>query len=198
MQKVLFISSRPLFPVVGGDQIRTVQQLEFLLQRYRVDVLYMTESKEQDVTKEHLLSVDNVFCFHVPKWRCYWQTLHFLFNAKPLQVNYYYNKRVQRFIAEHLSEYDMMFCNNIRTAEYVWLAKDVRKYIDFVDAISMNYARAQHKAKGLKKLIYKIDGRRCARYEQQVIRNFDNCAIISEVDKQYLLDYGTDNPCGRE
>lgn len=198
MQKVLFISSRPLFPIVGGDQIRTVQQLEFLLQRYRVDVLYLTESKERDVTKEHLPAVGNVFCFHILKWRCYWQTLRFLFNAKPLQVNYYHNKRTQRFVAAHLDEYDMVFCNNIRTAEYVRWAKGVRKYIDFVDAISMNYTKAQHKARGLKKLIYKIDGRRCARYEQQVIRDFDNCAIISEVDKQYLLDYGTDNSCDRE
>lgn len=38
MKKVLFISSRPIYPVIGGDQIRTSQQLEYLVQRYIVDV----------------------------------------------------------------------------------------------------------------------------------------------------------------
>ena len=32
MKKALFISSRPIYPIIGGDQIRTAQQLDYLLQ----------------------------------------------------------------------------------------------------------------------------------------------------------------------
>ena len=198
-EKVLFISSRPIYPIVGGDQIRTVQQLEFLVQRYDVDVLYMDENEGYDVVKKYLPEVRNVYRFHVPKLKCYWQTLRFLFNSLPLQVNYYQNKRMKRFVAEHLNEYDIVFCNNIRTAEYVRQEKcSVRKCIDFVDAISMNYVQAIRQAHGLKKLIYWIDSRRCMRYEADIIKTFDCCAIISEVDKQFILNYGKNNPRSRK
>ena len=189
-KKILFISSRPIFPIVGGDQIRTVQQLEFLVERYDVDVIYMDETNKKDVIKCNIPQVCNVFRFYVPKLICYLQTLCFLFNSLPLQVNYYYNRKVKRFITEHLSEYDIVFCNNIRTAEYVRQKKGLRKCIDFVDAISMNYSKAQCQAHGIKKIIYRIDSQRCIRYERMILMDFDCCAIISEVDKQFILSHG--------
>lgn len=189
-EKLLFISSRPIYPIIGGDQIRTVQQLEFLIQRYDVDIIYIDENKKIDVVKKYLPEICNVFQFHVSRITCYFQALHFLFNSLPLQVNYYYNRRVKHFILEHLSEYDIVFCNNIRTAEYVRKAKGLRKYIDFVDAISMNYSKAIHQAHGLMRLLYWIDSKRCIRYEKMVLRDFDCCAIISEVDKQFILNHG--------
>ena len=57
MKKVLFISSRPIYPVIGGDQIRTSQQLEYLVQRYIVDVIYLSEHVLEDQTKKYLPSV---------------------------------------------------------------------------------------------------------------------------------------------
>ena len=198
-EKVLFISSRPIYPIIGGDQIRTAQQLEFLVKRYEVDVLYLYENKVIEEIKTHVPKIRNVFRFHVSKIECYWQALRFLFNTLPLQVNYYYNRRIQHFIDTHLDEYDIVFCNNIRTAEYVRGKKNkVRKYIDFVDAISMNYSKALRQARGLKKLIYWIDSKRCIKYESRVVKDFDRCAIISEVDKNFILSYVKNNSCCRE
>ena len=120
MQKLLFISSRPIYPIVGGDQIRTAQQLDFLVERYDVDVLYQSEQfAGQDLVKQSVPSVHKVICFRLPKWKSYLWTLRFLFNRLPLQVNYYYDNKVARYVKAHLSEYDVVFCNNIRTAEYV-------------------------------------------------------------------------------
>ncbi len=188
MQRVLFITSRPIYPIVGGDQIRTAQQLEFLLQRYEVDVLYQSEQfAGQDLVKQNAPSVHKVICFRLPRWKSYLQTLLFLFNRLPLQVNYYYDRRIAQYIRRHKSEYDIVFCNNIRTAEYVRKLNGIKKAIDFVDAISMNYEKAQKLAHGIKKWIYAIDHKRCLRYERQVLNSFDSCAIISEIDKQYIL-----------
>lgn len=44
--RLLFISSCLLFPIIVGDQIRTVQQLEFLLEKFDVDVLLISPDKE--------------------------------------------------------------------------------------------------------------------------------------------------------
>lgn len=188
-RKILFISSRPIFPVMGGDQIRTAQQLKFLTQRYLVDVLYLYENDLSDRTKHYLPNVNEVYAFHVTKLQSYFYTLRFLLNTLPLQVNYYFSNKVCRFIRSHIHEYEFVFCNNIRTAEYVREIKDVKRYIDYVDAISMNYEKAKNITKGIKKLIFTIDYKRCLKYEQQVLRDFDCCAIISEIDKQYILEW---------
>lgn len=198
MKKVLFISSRPIFPIVGGDQIRTAQQLEFLLQKYDVDVIYQTSNKEENVIQKYLPSVKNAICFRVPKWLCYMQTLRFLFNKLPLQVNYYYNGAMKKYIDSIIQNYDIVFCNNIRTAEYIRMSTGIIKVMDFVDAISMNYEKAKQKAHGLKKLVYEIDYRRCRKYEQLVLDTFHRCAIISEVDRFYILNNGKGSLCDRE
>ena len=187
MRRLLFISSRPIYPIIGGDQIRTAQQLEFLCTKYRVDVIYQTEVRPKVQLVRYIPAVSVVKCYYSCKWTNYLRTLRFLFNNLPLQVNYYYDKAIKRYIDSHLSEYDIIFCNNIRTTEYVRKVSGIVKVVDFVDAISMNYEKAKEKARGLKKLIYKIDYDRCRKYEHQVLKDFDRCATISEVDKQYIL-----------
>lgn len=191
MKKVLFISSRPIFPITGGDQIRTAQQLEYLSKKYKVDVIYIKTSQIIDKTKEYQPNVHNVYDIYIPTYKCYFQTLRFLFNKLPLQVNYYYNYHIAGFINKQINKYDIVFCNNIRTAEYVINHVGIYKCMDFVDAISMNYEKAKQVAKGIKKLIYSIDYKRTKIYEQKVLQHFDRCAVISNVDQNYLLECHT-------
>lgn len=191
MKKVLFISSRPIFPITGGDQIRTAQQLEYLSKKYKVDVIYIKTSQIIDKTKEYQPNVHNVYDIYIPTYKCYFQTLRFLFNKLPLQVNYYYNYHIADFINKQINKYDIVFCNNIRTAEYVINHVGIYKCMDFVDAISMNYEKAKQVAKGIKKLIYSIDYKRTKIYEQKVLQHFDRCAVISNVDQNYLLECHT-------
>lgn len=189
MKRALFISSRPIYPAVYGGRIRAAQQLEFLTQRYQVDVVYQCEKKIEDATKSYLPQVNAVKCFTVPKWSCMLQALRFLYNRLPLQVNYYYNKEMYNYIRQHIGNYDIVFCNNIRTAEYVRSIEGPQKAIDFVDAISMNYEKAKDVAHGLKRLMYSIDFMRCVNYEQEILKEFDCCATISESDKKYILKW---------
>ncbi len=186
-KRALFISSRPIWPTTDGSRIRTAQQLGFLARRYAVDVVYLDDrgGESGDMTGQYPTSAGNVFRFRMPRWKSYLCALGFLFNRLPVQVNYYYDRPMARFIRERLAEYDFVFCNNIRTAEYV-RGENIKKYIDFVDAISMNYRKARKVARGIKKLIYIIDHKRCRRYEQRVLREFDGCAVISGVDSNYL------------
>lgn len=195
--KALFISSRPIYPIMGGDQIRTAQQLDFLLQKYDVDVVYLCEKYEGELLRKFVPQIKKTFCFKIPRIKCFIQTLRFLINRLPLQVNYYYNTNVSNYINSHIQEYDLVFCNNIRTAEYVRNAQGIIKVLDFVDAISMNYEKAKKEARGLKRIIYSIDYKRCRRYEQLLLRSFDSCAIISEIDKQYIENEQR-NLCSRE
>lgn len=184
--RLLFISSRPLFPIVGGDRIRTVQQLEYLSERYDVDILYITHDNNNEIPAEYKHIIGKIYRFKISKFKCVLQTCRFLFNKLPLQVNYYLNNEVDKFIGKIIFQYKYVFCNNIRTAEYVRHKTGLIKYLDFVDAISMNYDKARRKAKGLKKFIYELDYRRCKSYEQECLNNFDACAVISDIDNRYI------------
>lgn len=184
--KLLFISSRPLYPITGGDQIRTVQQLELLKEKFDIDVLYMTDTKDEYTLKKTVDFVSEVYCFRISRLRHWLQTLKSIYNGLPLQVSYYLNSNVVKTIRRISVKYDVIFCNNIRTAEYARNFQG-KKILDFVDAISMNYEKAMHQTSGIKKLIYAIDYRRCKRYERECLTRFDGCAVISEVDKQYIL-----------
>lgn len=186
MKKCLFISSRPLFPIIGGDQIRTVQQLDLLTERFNVDVIYLSPNAVDEEIGSHNPRIGKEWRFQSGRLRNYLQALRFLFNRLPIQVNYYFDRRMYRKISDIIDDYDAVFCNNIRTAEYVRKRVGIVKYIDFVDAISMNYEKAKEEAWGLKKLIYAIDYARCRNYEQECISAFDSCAVISEVDNNYL------------
>ncbi len=185
MKKALFISSRPIYPVIGGDQIRTSQQLEFLSRNYDVDVVFISEEKNPEINP-YLKFAKSAKSFYRSKIKCILGTLRFLFNKLPLQVNYFHDSKMQSYIDMVVDNYDIIFCNNIRTAEYVRKKQNNKKIIDFVDAISMNYDKARSRSFGLKKIIYNIDYHRCKDYERGLLKEFDACAIISEVDKQYI------------
>lgn len=185
MSRALFISSRPIYPIIGGDQIRTEQQLEFLSKKYEVDVVFLSNVREPE-TESYFKFAKSVHFFYRSKLKCLLGTTKFLFNRLPLQVNYYYDRSLQRFIESVVDKYDLVFCNNIRTAEFVRTLKGPKRVIDFVDAISMNYDKARKYSSGIKKIIYEIDFRRCKSYELNVLNRFDGCSIISEVDKKYI------------
>lgn len=188
--KVLFITSRQIYPILGGAQIRTDQQLRMLASRHSVDVVTLIDGDaEVPDIHDYEPKVNAETYFRVYKKQHYRAALNFLINSLPIQVNYYYHKPLQKWIDENIDRYDAVFCNNIRTAEYVMKYKNVRRYLDFVDAISMNYERARTVAAGIKKLIYTIDFFRVRKYEQKCLKEFDRCSVISAVDRDYILNY---------
>ena len=51
MKKLLFISSRPIFPIIGGDQIRTFQSLRLLTKYFNIHLIIITPT---DISKERM------------------------------------------------------------------------------------------------------------------------------------------------
>lgn len=183
--KALFISSRPIYPIICGGQIRTEQALEFLSRSYDVDVNFLSEDSTPEISP-YLKYAKTAQSFYRSKFKCIIGTLRFIFNKLPLQVNYFYDSKMQSHINHISTKYDLIFCNNIRTTEYARKSKFPNKIVDFVDAISMNYDKARKHSTGIKKLIYGIDYHRCRNYEKELVKEFDACAIISEIDKKYI------------
>jgi glycosyltransferase involved in cell wall biosynthesis len=67
--------------------------------------------------------------------------------------------------------------------------KNIFKIIDYIDAISMNYQKAYEKSSyGLWKLLYKIDKEKLIEYERKMLSYFDQKIIISDVDRNFILN----------
>ena len=187
MKKLLFISSRPIFPIIGGDQIRTFQSLRLLTKYFNIHLIIITPT---DISKERMAEYEKYgSCryFKMSKREHFVSAMRFLYNALPVQVNYYYSKKVQNYIESIVDNYDIVYCNNLRTAEYFRRHTSVNRVIDFVDAISMNYEKARKHANLLMKVVYNIDYHRCKAYESLLLQEFDSASVISDVDKRYIL-----------
>jgi glycosyltransferase involved in cell wall biosynthesis len=189
-KKLLFITSRPPYPLVSGQNVRAFGLLRMLSLHYHIDLLTLADQKIDLSALSP--QVNQIVSFKLSKATSYLKTLWgLLTNFKPLQVNYYYSSRVQQWINEHFQEYDVIFCNNVRTAEYV---KNKRgfKILDYVDSIAMNYHGAYHKARGVWKLIYALERKRLLDYEKAMLYSFDKKMVTSKVDKDFILQGGED------
>lgn len=187
MKKLLFISSRPIFPIIGGDQIRTFQSLRLLTKYFNVHQIIITPT---DISKETLAKYEEYgTCryFKMSKADHFVSAMRFLHNTLPIQVNYYYSTKVQNYIESIINDYDVVYCNNLRTAEYFRRHTCVNRVIDFVDAISMNYEKARKRANLFMKVVYNIDYHRCKAYESLLLQEFDCASVISDIDKRYIL-----------
>ena len=188
MRKILIICSKAPYPLHSGGAIRTYQMIKSLSKIYTVDLLYITDDDKEETVLEMKKICQEVFHFPVKKMDYYVNVFKgFVSNTLPLQVNYFYFDRIQTWIDRNIQKYDGVFCNNIRTAEYVRGKRHIVKWMDFVDAISMNYEKARLKKSGIWRWLYEIDFVRCRRYEQMVLEDFSKCMIISDVDREYIL-----------
>lgn len=192
MKKILFLCSRPPYPLIGGDRIRLFNSIKMLKKIYIVDVLFINDEITPNSTIIELRKICNeVVFFDFPKRQFYVNVfLGLLKNKNPLQINYYYFKKIQIWINENQSSYSCIYCNHIRTTEYVKNIKPHNKIVDFVDSIAMNYEKAEKNSKGIWKFIYKIDKKRVAKYEVEISKLFDKKIIISNTDKEYIVNRG--------
>lgn len=194
-EKILVLCSRPPFPLVGGEKVRMYNTIKILSKEYEVDVLYIWDNKDnENLIKEGLNKyVKQVIAFKYKKIEFKKNVIKsFIKNDLPLQVNYYYFDSIKKWIKLNYKKYNKIFCNHIRMYEYV---KDlsIEVVIDYVDAISMNYKRVEKIKKFPLNVIYKYEGNLVQKYEIEISKNVQKKLLISEVDKNYLIDKGADS-----
>lgn len=185
--RILILSSRVPYPLVGGDRNRVHHISKILATKYQVDLLAINEER---ISRDDLKILDEIFdnliLFDYSLMMLKANAFMKLFSPKPIQVAGYYFGSIQRWINRHFKEYDLIYCNHIRTAEYA-RRLPCKKVLDFHDAISMNYKDALKKAKGFWKAFYFIEDKRILPYELGILGDFDKYFITSPADKDYLL-----------
>lgn len=193
--KILYVLTRPPLPAVDGTRERIIQEINFLSNDFEIDLLIITNEKVPDDIIEKLKQKGANFV-HIFKLRAclsYLNSFFAFFTNKPLQSQYFYSSKAYKWLSKNESNYQTIFFHTLRFGQYIKnLKKDKvnlssRLLIGFNDAISLNYKDASKKAKGLWRIIYKIESKRIKEYELELLEIADSFSIVSSRDRDYIL-----------
>lgn len=190
--RVLVLTPRFPYPVVGGDRLRIHAICRTLAREHSLTLLSLCENAAEF---DPMLVVDGVFDrierVRLPRWRSLAQVAAALPGRTPLQVAYYRSRAFARRVAELLPEHDLALAHLIRTGDY--LRDRPSTMLEMTDAISMNYARVRaHGAGGLRGRVYAAERARLLAYERRMPEAFAAVSLIAEADARYL--WGADVP----
>lgn len=187
--KLLVLTPRFPYPVIGGDRLRIYQLCKQLKKDFSLSLLSLCDSKsELDMLVEDDV-FDEIHRISQPKWRSYWNCLLALPTSKPLQVAYYQNELFARKLTELAPSHDMVLAHLIRVGHYARRIS-IPKILEMTDAISLNYSRVKGLSKygSVRHLIYSVEQNRLNEFERSIVRDFDVSVLVSEIDKSYLFE----------
>jgi glycosyltransferase involved in cell wall biosynthesis len=190
--RILVLTPRFPYPVVGGDRVRIFKICESLSRDVDLDLISLCETEaEMSMAVPHdgvFRSVQRVL---LPRWRSWFNCGLGLFSGAPLQVAYYRSGKFESLAREGAKRSGAVLAHLIRTAEAA-RSLDVPKLIEMTDALSLNYERSRKHFNpfSFRSLLHLVEARRVARYEREIMGAFDLCVFVSGVDRQYLMASG--------
>ncbi|MBN2057311.1 MAG: glycosyltransferase [Candidatus Saganbacteria bacterium] len=191
-RKLLMISSRTPYPLIGGGRIRVYNLGKLLRQRYEVHLLFINDNGARGHRQGLSGAFDELIEFPYPAQRLILNSIPGILSRKPVQVSGNYFARIQDWVNGHIADYYAVLCSQIRTAEYVRRlpeakSRNILKILEYCDAISLNYQIARSGARGFWKYFYWLEYPRVRDYEASIIESFDLAFVASPVDRDYLL-----------
>ncbi|HIF8759059.1 TPA: glycosyltransferase family 4 protein [Legionella pneumophila] len=189
-RKVLILTPRYPYPVIGGDRLRIFEICRELAKHCELTLLSLCESEEE---MQSTIPQDGVFNkierVYLPKWRSILNVLSALPRNIPLQIAYYNSAEFRHRLEEMIGQHDICLAHLIRTGHYITSAK-IPTILEMTDAISMSYQRLHglKKVKGIKSLIYKFEAKRLYNYERTAIEKFPVVSLVSSCDRDFLLE----------
>jgi glycosyltransferase involved in cell wall biosynthesis len=188
MNKILVLTARYPYPVIGGDRLRIYHICKALSRRYELTLASLCERPAElrhRPTDRVFRSIHRVL---LPKWKSYVNTLRAVGTGAPLQLAYYECDEFRDLVTRLLPGHDLVLAHLIRTAQFIPSNASVPRVLEMTDAISMNYDRMRSlpQTYSWKKFMYGVEQSRVARYEAQALDHFDRAWLVSQVDAHYV------------
>jgi len=186
--KILVLLPRVPYPLEKGDKLRAFHQIKQLSKNNEIILCALNDSRLHINAIVKLKPFcESIHFINISLFRKLFNIIIAFFNGNPLQIGYFYNKKAQKKINKIIKAKnpDHIYCQLIRTAEYV---KDLKipKTLDYQDVFSKGIERRLKKAKGIKKIIFKLEYKRLLKYEERIFDYFNNKTIISKPDQQLI------------
>jgi glycosyltransferase involved in cell wall biosynthesis len=187
-KKILVLTPRFPYPVIGGDRLRIYNVCKELSKDFSLTLLSLCETKAELSLP---ISGDGVFDrverVYLPKWKSLLNVMLAIPTTTPLQIAYYRSSEFREKLNTMLPEHDACLPHLIRTADYL-LGTEKTCILEMTDAISLNYQRVKRLGSGrrLRSYIYALEADRLFKYEVDILRKFDLTVLVSETDRDFL------------
>lgn len=190
-KRILYLTTRLPYPVVGGDRLRMYNILKQLkLLGYEVTLISLV-TQDDDIrgAMEHNEFYSKLITVSFNRKMAYLYAAKAVFNDKPFIVEYFYSREMQKVVDNLLKKenFDIITGYMIRIAPYLEKYKDENIIIDFVDAVSMMYQRRIKNVQSLwDKFKIGIEYIKVKNYEKKCTKIFKMQTVISQTDKDYI------------
>lgn len=147
MKKVLFLTTRLIYPVNDGRKVVLYNYCKGLAEQHNCEIrLFSIVDKKNNFEQPKFIS--KVYYSNTPsKWDKIKNIIikSIIQKKWPLQVSLYYSKKIQNYLDSIIVEYkpDIVICDMARTAEYFKNldSKKYNKILDMDDILSKRYIR---------------------------------------------------------
>ncbi len=187
-ERLLLLTPRYPYPVIGGDRLRIYQIARALKGRFSLTLLSFCETREEEIHQPDDDLFTQIFKVRLPRWKSYLQVATNIASATPLQLAYYRSAEFQAMVDKLLPEHDMVLAHLIRTGQYLENYSGRPRILEMTDAISLNYKRLSEVGDllNLRNAIYRFEQPRLERYEREAVERFERVWLISSVDRDFL------------
>lgn len=196
--RVLFLSYRFPFPLIGGDRIKSYYLVKHLSTIAEVDLIALDEARS--ATPENIPELEafaNLELIPFDKTRAMLRVAKALASNLPVEFAYYDDTTMQEAVDRALAtnEYDLIVCFFLRTAKFVrnhtrtpklLVAEDARVILE--ERASGHFSLFRSLGDQLQYLIRKIDAKRLRTYEPLAMaEGFERITFVSKVDERRIL-----------
>jgi polysaccharide biosynthesis protein PslH len=189
--KILFLSRWFPYPVDNGSKIRVFNLLKYLTQSHEIDLISFAGPDLQD---SHLQKM-KTYCRKVEAvpYRSFQPqrltALAGFFSVEPRSVQDTYNPELQARVNRAMNEdsYDVVIASQVDMAPYALNHDNVVKILEEIELTTL-YEQSMQPANPVEKARRSLMWLKWARYAGQMIRGFDGCTVVSEAEKQRVLE----------
>lgn len=188
--KILVVLPRFPYPLEKGDKLRAYHQVRVLSQQNEVYLFVLSHEAVSASQRQELERYcKDINIVRLSKSKAALHAGASLLVGQSLQVGYWYSSRALRAFRafEAKVKPDVVYAQMVRTLRYAAAAR-CPKVLDFQDALSMNAARRASNAKGLVRWVMNYESGKLANVELQALQSMDASTIISNPDRQRILD----------
>jgi polysaccharide biosynthesis protein PslH len=193
--KILFLTPRFPYPLLGGDRLKSYNLLVHLASKHEVHVVsfYQGETKqppEKDIA--HLKNIGlnlNIIPLNPVK-----AGLRVLFTSLfkyPLEIGYYTQPEFKKTVDDLLEKenFDLGIAFFMRTAEYI-KSKPIKKILMSEDCRRLYQKRSYEKSKNLvQRIVRWWEHRMLKQYEPAIVNYFDTTTLVTNEDIIAMKEY---------
>ncbi len=190
--KILFLTPRYPFPLIGGDRVKAFHLLRLLSERF--DVTCVSFVEDGPLSQERLDAIRKfgvkVHAIPLSRTKAISRVGLTALSAKPLEIQYYSDARYFRTVRalHRQSHFDIAISFFMRTAEYALALPNIRRILVAEDARILTQQRAMSSSRFKPaNIMYALERRKLFRYEPRIAGEFNITTYVSEEERDFMV-----------